>query len=131
MGRAYRLLLVEDNLLIRDMFTYGIGRCFRSRRSEVEIDHAADGREALDLLQRTAYDLAIVDYYLPGPDGAAIVTTIREDPRLAGMPVVAISVGGADARRATLDAGADVFLDKPLVLRDLFALVERLTQGRV
>jgi CheY-like chemotaxis protein len=51
---------------------------------------------------------------------------MRSEPRLAEMPVVAMSVGGSEARAATLAAGADLFLDKPLVLKDLFSTLERL-----
>ena len=43
------------------------------------------------------------------------------------MPIVAISVGGAEARQASIAAGADLFLDKPLVMRDLFTTLDLLT----
>jgi FixJ family two-component response regulator len=42
------------------------------------------------------------------------------------MPVVAISVGGQDARDASMEAGADLFLDKPIVLVDLFDTLDKL-----
>jgi DNA-binding response OmpR family regulator len=127
---AFRLLLVEDNLLIRDMFAHGLRRYFDNRGEKVAIDHAEDGRQALAMLRATKYDLAIVDYYLPVLDGAGVVAKAREEPDLAGLPIVAISIGGAEARAATLAAGADLFVDKPLVLRDLFALLERLARRR-
>jgi CheY-like chemotaxis protein len=125
-----RLLLVEDNLLIRDMFAYGLRKYFSGRGQSVSVDHAEDGRQALDMLRASRYDLAIVDYYLPVMDGAGLVSRVREDPALAALPIVAISIGGAEARAATLAAGADVFVDKPLVLRDIYALLERLTTLR-
>jgi CheY-like chemotaxis protein len=123
---SYRVLLVEDNLLIRDMFAYGLRKYFDGSGHQVQIDHAADGRQALQMLTDASYDLAIVDYYLPVLDGAGLLAHVRREPRLAGLPVVAISIGGAEAREATLAAGADLFVDKPLVLRDLFSLLERL-----
>ena len=52
---------------------------------------------------------------------------MRHDATLHAVPVVAISVGGAAARDASLEAGADLFLDKPIVLRDLFTTLARLT----
>src|SRR5690606_18706374 len=70
--------------------------------------------------------LAIVDFFLPGMDGAQLISRIRKEPRLAGLPVVAISIGGDAARDAFLAAGADVFLDKPVVVRDLLATLDRL-----
>jgi CheY-like chemotaxis protein len=78
------------------------------------------------MLADGTYDLAIVDYYLPELNGAQLVKRMRAEPRLAAVPIVAVSVGGTEARDATLAAGADLFLDKPLVLKDLFATLERL-----
>jgi hypothetical protein len=46
-------------------------------------------------------------------------------------PIVAISVGGSDAREAAISAGADLFLDKPVVLRDLFRTLQVLSQQGV
>lgn len=124
--RDFHVLLVEDNHLIRDMFSYGIRKFFRGRDSRVNVDYAPDGAEAWKMLSEGAYDLAIVDYYLPVLDGAQLVKRMRAVERFADLPVVAVSVGGSEARDATLAAGADLFLDKPLVLKDLFATLQRL-----
>jgi DNA-binding response OmpR family regulator len=115
---TYRVLLVEDNRLIRDMFSFGIMRSFQAP-SAVAIDHAEDAESAWSKLCDASYDLIIVDYFLPTEDGASLIARLRRDERLSGVPIVAISVGGRLARDATLSAGADLFLDKPLVLRDL------------
>ncbi len=115
---AYRVLLVEDNRLIRDMFAFGMTRSFRGP-SAVAIDHAENAERAWRKLAGDRYDLVIVDYLLPEEDGASLIARMRRDERLAAVPVVAISVGGQAARDATIAAGADLFLDKPLVLRDL------------
>jgi CheY-like chemotaxis protein len=127
---SFRLLVVEDNSLIFDMFAYGLRKYFQGKEHLVEIDHAPDGALALKMMRECRYDLAIVDYYLPVLDGGALVESIRSDPRLATIPVVAMSIGGAEAREATLRAGANLFLDKPIVLRDLYAILERLTTRR-
>jgi CheY-like chemotaxis protein len=127
-ARTYRVLLVEDNGFIRDMFAYGIGKFFAQRRGSVVFDHAEDAARAREMLEATAYDLVIVDYYLPSEDGAAFIARLRRDPRFARSPIVAISVGGRDAREATMSAGADLFLDKPVVLRDLFQTLQLLSQ---
>jgi CheY-like chemotaxis protein len=122
----FHVLLVEDNSLIRDMFSYGIRKYFRGKPGYVTVDHAADGASAWRMLSDGSYDLAIVDYFLPELDGAQLVQRMRAEPRLANVPIVAVSVGGSAARDATLAAGADLFLDKPLILKDLFATLERL-----
>jgi CheY-like chemotaxis protein len=120
-------LLVEDNNMIRDMFAYGVEKYVRKNESTVTVDFADDAEHAWDMLHEKRYDLAIVDYYLPHSNGAELVTRIRRDPAVHDVPVVAISVGGATAREASLGAGADLFLDKPVVLRDLLTTLARLT----
>ncbi len=125
--RAYRVLLVEDNGLIRDMFAYGVEKYFRKNDSTVTVDLADDAEGAWNMLHAADYDLAIIDYYLPQSTGADLVKRMRRDAALHAVPVVAISVGGSVAREASLGAGADLFLDKPIVLRDLFTTLARLT----
>jgi CheY-like chemotaxis protein len=124
---AYRVLLVEDNELIREMFAYGVDKYFRKNAATVTVDFADDAEAAWEKLRSTSYDLAIVDYFLPSSTGAQLVARMRRDEALHGLPVVAISVGGSQAREASLEAGADLFLDKPIVLRDLFTTLARLT----
>ena len=126
--RTYSVLLVEDNPLICDMFAYGIGRFFQQRRGSLRFEHADGVTSAWNKLANDSFDLVIVDYYLGAEDGASLIAKLRQDGRLAKVPVVAISVGGRDARDATISAGADLFLDKPVVLRDLFNTLHVLSQ---
>jgi CheY-like chemotaxis protein len=127
-ARPYRVLLVEDNAFISDMFRYGIGKFFAERSGKVECEYAADAASAWRMLERSTYDMVVVDYYLPLEDGAALIARLRRDERYASTPVLAISVGGRDARDATIRAGADLFLDKPVVLRDLLKTLQVLAQ---
>jgi len=125
---AYRVLLVEDNSLTRDVFTYSAGRHFGAPGAVV-IDHAESAERAWQLLATAGYDVVIVDYFLPNADGATLIARLRADERLRGTPIVAISVGGRAAREATLSAGADLFVDKPLVFRDLFKTLQILARS--
>jgi DNA-binding response OmpR family regulator len=125
--RAWRILFVEDNTFIRDVFDYGL-RVFFAARGAYTVDHADSVDAAWQHLESGSYDLAIVDYYLPSLTGADLIERVRADQRFAGTPIVAVSVGGRDAREASLAAGADLFLDKPLVFRDLFNTLRILGQ---
>lgn len=123
----FRVLLVEDSRLIRDMFAFGMRRSFQTTGA-LEIDHAENAVQAWSKLSEASYDLVIVDYFLPEDDGASLIARMRQDERLSRVPVVAISVGGPIARDATIAAGADLFLDKPLVLRDLLHTMRALAR---
>jgi CheY-like chemotaxis protein len=122
--RELAVLLVEDNRLIRDMFAYAVQRYFEQRAGKVHLDQAMDVDIAWAMLETGAYDLVIVDYFLPTEHGASLITKLRNDARLSKTSVVAISVGGQEVRRETLLAGADIFLHKPIVLKELFYTLE-------
>jgi CheY-like chemotaxis protein len=127
----YRILIVDDNPMIRDLFSYGVRKYFRRSQQAVEVDVSADGLSAWNLLAAGGYDVAVIDFYLPVLDGARLCERLRGDAGLAEIVVVGISAGGHEAREAMLAAGADLFLHKPVVLRDLFTTLERLTEGGI
>jgi CheY-like chemotaxis protein len=124
---SYRCLLVEDNSFIRDLFVYGMDKYGRTRGAPVSLSLAGDADQAWEMLAQSDFDMAIIDYYLPTRNGSALIERMRALPRHADLPVVAISVGGAEAREASIAAGADLFLDKPIVMRDLFTTLDMLT----
>jgi CheY-like chemotaxis protein len=131
---SFQILVVEDNAMMRDIFAVSVKKCFQTTaekgKSNVKVDLVGDGAQAYSMLTAGSYDLAVIDYFLPSMDGALLVQQIRADARLASLPVIAVSVGGDDAREAVLGAGADFFLDKPLVIGDLFSTLRRLIASR-
>lgn len=123
--RELEVLLVEDNELIRDMFVYAVERYFGQRARLVHLAQAATASAAWRALaEKQRLDLAIVDHRLPDETGASFVTALRREPRFRGTPIIGMSVGGAEVQRAMLAAGADLFLHKPIVLKDLFCTLE-------
>ncbi len=130
-GRQLSVLLVEDNQLIRDMFKYAVERYFKSRSSRIELLEAATVGAALATLEeRGNVDIILVDHFLPDQTGAALVSTLRADGAHRRAPIVGMSVGGVDVRRAMLAAGVDLFLQKPIVLKDLFCTLEFLMESQ-
>ncbi|MDF2694857.1 MAG: Chemotaxis protein CheY [Labilithrix sp.] len=124
-SRELSVLLVEDNQLIRDMFAYAVDRYFSQRARKVHLAQAASVGAAWKHLEaRRDFDLAVVDHMLPDETGASFITTLRRHGTFRRMPIVGMSVGGSDVRSAMLDAGADLFLHKPIVLKDLFCTLE-------
>jgi CheY-like chemotaxis protein len=125
--RAFHVLLVDDSDMIRELFVAAMRRYFQP---PFIVDTAADCEQGWALLRTFPYDLTIVDYFLPTSDGSKLVELVRGQSEIADLPVVAISVGGSQAREAFLAAGADIYLDKPIVMRDLLYTLGRLTRGR-
>ena len=67
--------------------------------------------------------MLITDIYLGGVSGTTVIEHVRSDTTLRGIPVIAISAGDDATRRAALAAGADVFLPKPVRLRQIASTV--------
>lgn len=124
-GRDLYVLLVEDNKLIRDMFAYAVDRYFRQRTGQVHLAQAETVEAAWRHLdEKRSFDLAVIDHLLPDETGASLIARMRRHGTFRRMPIVGMSVAGSEVRSAMLDAGADIFLHKPIVLKDLFCTLE-------
>jgi DNA-binding response OmpR family regulator/cytochrome c-type biogenesis protein CcmH/NrfG len=101
------------------------------RKAGFAVATAADGAEALRKVQRSPPDLVLSELNLPGQDGAALCRTLRGDSRLGGVPVLLMNADRAQpAREAALQAGADDFLVKPLLIKELLARIRVLLSQR-
>lgn len=79
-----------------------------------EVWQAGDGLEALDAIRRHRPDLVVTDLSLPRLDGFELVSAIRSDPALAGIPVLCLSGYGGHAHEdKARAAGCDRLLQKP------------------
>lgn len=121
--KSYRVLVVEDNPMSRDVLALG-ARQFFGANSRTEIVFATCIEDAWTQVQDSSPDLIITDYYLPDGTGDELIRRVRATPGIDDTALVAASVGGEEALQATLDAGADFFIDKPMILRDLFATID-------
>jgi CheY-like chemotaxis protein len=88
---------------------------------------AADGLEALEILQQQRPTLVISDVLMPRLDGQEMVRRIRSDPDLASIPVMLLTAkAGPETRLEGLERGADDYLAKPFEPRELMARARNL-----
>ncbi len=123
---SFHILLVEDSPVMCDVVTQSAAAFSPTFRIVTTSAHRV--ASALALIERETFDLAVVDQFLGDDLGADLVRELRA--RELDLPVIGFSVGGTPARLAFLDAGADLYLDKPIALRDVFATLERLSTAR-
>jgi DNA-binding response OmpR family regulator len=102
------VLVVDDSRMVRE----SVGRTLEGQGYGVE--KAADGEEALALLQRRRVSLVLSDVEMPKLDGFALVRRLRELPEpLGSLPVLILSSRDSEADRLEgLRAGADGYLGK-------------------
>jgi uncharacterized protein (TIGR02266 family) len=127
--RAYRVLVVEDNRHVAALLQGGLrGSSRRDFGGGVSFvfRNAEDGRAAVEILRRERFDALIIDVYLPILDGPKVISQARTELGLAELPIIAVSGGGEPARQLALEAGANIFLDKPMRLRQVIDTMQRL-----
>jgi CheY-like chemotaxis protein len=120
--RLGTILLVEDNY-INQMVTV---RILEGKGHRVVV--GANGRLALQILERQAVDLVLMDIQMAEMDGFQATRTIREHEAFTGahLPIVALTAHATNGyRQKCLDAGMDDYLAKPVCSKDLLEVVNR------
>ncbi len=121
--RILRVLVVDDHPANR-LLTARI----LEKRGHVVL-HAANGREALDVIQREPIQLVLMDAQMPEMDGLEATAAIRDLERetTQHLPIIAVTAAAMKGdRERFLAAGMDGYLSKPIRAQDLIRLVETL-----
>lgn len=85
---------------------------------------AANGREMRSVLGNRHIDLVVLDIMMPGDDGLTLCRQLRSDPQ-KNMPVLMLTARGEDTDRILgLEMGADDYLVKPFIARELLARIK-------
>jgi len=106
-----RILVVDDEASVRGVLL----RYLKGFFPEAELLEAADGFQAGKLVAGNLPGIVILDLNLPGVDGFEVLRSIKSDPRLKEIKVLAITgYHVAEWKQRALDAGADAFLPKPV-----------------
>jgi two-component system, OmpR family, response regulator len=116
-----RVLVIEDDVRLAKL----IARALREEHYTVEVLH--DGDEGALQATSGSYDIAIIDWMLPGRDGPAICRAVRA----ARLPVALLLLtarGQVEDRVMGLDNGADDYLVKPFAFEELLARVRALSR---
>ena len=115
----YRLAIIEDDDLIRNMITINL------ERSGYEVDSFSSAESMLDHVSRDIYDLIILDIVLPGISGEEFLRTIRSQGD--NTPVLMLTVkSDIPTRINALNRGADDYMVKPFNMEELLARVKAL-----
>lgn len=111
------ILLVEDNPVNRELIREVLSA------TEHRVVEACDGEEALQKVETESPDLVLLDIQMPKLDGYGVLERLRNNPRHAGLRVVALT---AQAMRGDVEkglaAGFDAYVTKPI---DAVALIQK------
>ena len=119
--RGLQILLAEDNVVNQRLTAH----LLESRGHRVTI--ASNGREALELIQKQPFDLALADVQMPEMDGLQLAGAIREKERGTSthLPIIAMTAYAMKGdRERCLEAGMDDYVAKPINPKQLFETID-------
>jgi phosphoserine phosphatase RsbU/P len=104
-----KLLIVDDEELNRE----GLAR--RLQKHDYDIALAKNGREAIELLGSTPYDLVLLDIMMPGMNGLEVLKFLRRVDSLIDLPIIMVTAKGeSEDVVEALELGANDYVTKPL-----------------
>lgn len=122
---AIRLLYVDDEVFNHAFVRLALGD------DGYDISAVTSVQAALDCLYQQLPDVLIVDMVMPGISGLDLCRLVRHNPETASLPILVLS--GMDASNdvaQALDAGADVFVAKPITAEQLRWQLSQLLSSR-
>jgi PAS domain S-box-containing protein len=119
-----RLLVVDDNETNRKLLV------LQAQSWGMHAEAVSGGVEALALLDREAFDVAILDMQMPGMDGHALAREIRRTRPPSALPLVILTSLGRRDENLDADLGLAAYLTKPVKASHMFETVTAALSGR-
>lgn len=113
-----KILIVEDEPALQETLAYNL------ERQGYTVETVSDGLEAVRAARRMPPDLVLLDIMLPGMDGFEVCRLLRQEGK---MPILMLTARDEVIDRVIgLEMGADDYLTKPFIMRELLARVKAL-----
>ena len=118
---ANKLLIIEDEPDLRELLSFTLSR------EGYDVMEAETAETALQMVDSTLPDLAIVDWMLPGMDGIELVKRLRRDDVTEDLPIIMLTARGEEPDKLkSFDVGIDDYITKPFSPRELLARIKAL-----
>lgn len=112
------VLVVEDEDALAELLQYNL------KKEGFRVTVAADGEEAMILVEERQPDVILLDWMLPKVSGIEVCRRLRSVQDTRNIPIIMLTARGEEADRIRgLDTGADDYIIKPFLMKELFARV--------
>lgn len=120
-----RILVVEDNDLNRDMLT------LRLKRNGYETEIAANGKDALSMVEQFKPDLILMDMNLPVMDGWEATRALKKNAGTRRIPIIGLSAHARDIDIIkSMEAGCDAYETKPVDMPRLLSVINSMVGNK-
>lgn len=116
---AKKILVVDDEIDIAKVTSA------RLKKLGYEVTNAFSGEEALDFLNKGAFDLVLLDILLPGIQGYDVCRQIKNSDKLKNIPVIFFTATVTKIPEAVKEFGADDYITKPFEVEDLIRIIKK------
>ena len=119
-AKTLKVLFVEDHL----PDVHLVRRLLNKSKIDAHIDVMFDGEEAIEYLKNNTPDIIFLDINLPKVNGLEILTEIKNDFRLANIPVIILTTSDSDFYQSMSESmNVDAYIQKPLQIDDVYEVL--------
>lgn len=123
-GKKFTVLLVEDNVELLNLTRESLSKWFRVLK-------AANGRKALEVLAQESVDVIVSDVMMPEMDGLELCSKVKSEIDYSHIPVILLTAKTTlESKVEGLECGADVYIEKPFSVKQLYMQIENLLKLR-
>lgn len=116
--KRIKVLVVDDEPAIREMIRFALGK------SDMTVDCAASGREALEKINERLPDILLLDWMMPNMSGPELIRRLRKNSVTKSTPIIMLTAKTTEDDKVTgLNTGADDYIIKPFSPRELVARI--------
>lgn len=121
---AYNILIVEDSFPMRAV----IKKVIKASGFDIGLFfEAANGKEALQVMDQQWLDLVLTDYNMPDMNGLELLKSMKQSDTLADIPVIMVTTEGSDQRvEQFLKQGAVAYIKKPFTPEQIKSHLHRI-----
>ena len=116
--KQINVLVVDDESAIREMIRFALGK------SDMKVNCAASGKEALEKINEKSPDIILLDWMMPNMSGPELTRRLRKNSVTKAIPIIMLTARVSEDDKVTgLNAGADDYIVKPFSPRELVARI--------
>jgi len=124
MSTVKKVLIVDDEIGVRNTLIRGIKRKFNKTNQLVSITEASNGQEAIELANFSPPDLILMDIRMPIMNGLKACKLLRSDTKFAATKIIILTCEIMEESEGLL-SGADDYVIKPFDIKTLLIRIER------